>query len=76
MEVKLTLMHVELLLALIHWQLQAPDNGLDEEMTADYERLAAFFAMVAVDPGQFTPKVVVTSSPVPDTDTWENEGGA
>ena len=76
MEVKLTLMHVELLLALIHWQLQAPDNGLDEEMTADYERLAAFFAMVAVDPGQFTPKVPASAEPVPGLESWENEGGA
>ena len=69
-------MHVELLLALIHWQLQDENHGMDEDMVADYERLAAFFAMVAVDPGQFAPKVPAAAEPVPGLESWENEGGA
>lgn len=56
MEVKLTLMHIELMLALVHWLLADENHGLDQEQEDAYKQLGAFFALVSVNPGQFAPK--------------------
>lgn len=78
----MTLTHVELLLALIHWTLTDPDNNLDEEMVTAFQQLGTFFAMVSFSPEQFKPAALrnwtTPEEPPasPDVDTWEGEGGA